>query len=423
MILREVITRFRFETKEQDFRAFEGKLSLIKGGLRNIGSLLGISLGIAGVAAIGKMGLSADRAKFNLERLAGINFHSFRSVLSDIQKKFESIRAGASKIFTESDFDTAAANFAKVFGSGKEQAEQFGRIFEFAAKQARLTGGSVVEISKAIQDAIESGGFDALLDIPGFDQQKKKILEFQQQIMNPNEPGGQVGLRNRMAAVFNILKEASAEQDATIRKMPQKILVADNTAKRLEQTLQKAGDAILETVVPAMQKLIQVLDWVIKKLDIVSNTAAKDGITPGEALAFGGKEEQKDYEAKIAARYGGKGGKKMNLSPLGKKLAALLGAGDIDSIGGNERPEPKPDNGPSAGERFMNFMFTESERAYLRSVFMSPGKGGDSGVTVTNNNTFNIKATEPKETAEEVARHMDRQLNDTRNRMTPTERR
>ena len=71
-VLREVVTRFKFETDKKGVNDFERTMKRLRGGTRRLAKLFGISLGVAGVIAMGKLGISIERARFNMGRLSGL---------------------------------------------------------------------------------------------------------------------------------------------------------------------------------------------------------------------------------------------------------------------------------------------------------------------------------------------------------------
>ena len=390
--LREVITRFRLETNERDYSNFNQKLSTMKGGLRSLATAFGVTLGVGGVIAISRMGLSAERARFDLERLAGVNFGRVREVLGSVSSELETIRGGASNIFRPRQFDEAAANFVKVFGTGKRELDAFGRIFSFAAKQSALTGDNVVEITKAIQDAVSGGGFDALLNIPGFTQYRKQLLEFQQEAMNPGEPGGAVGMQNRMRAILRIINESSDEQARAMKKVPAELLAADKTANKMQETLEKLGSVITKTLVPALEKLVKLLDAIVGKFVDINEKAAKAGVSPG-VYAMG--------EA-----YAGLGDIVKNPGKLAPDMSAMIG------------PDLPKREGQFPVEGFADRM------RYLG--WLPPFKTGtmpEQKTEINITNEFNIRSTDPTEAAREAFRKFNDKMNEARASVPPTERR
>src|SRR5204863_2834454 len=97
-VLREIITRFRLDSKKEDFKAIDQAVAKTKSGLGSLAAAFGITFGIAGGIAIARTGLTAERATFQLKRLAGTNFGALREQFRDIQKELNGIRGGAANI-------------------------------------------------------------------------------------------------------------------------------------------------------------------------------------------------------------------------------------------------------------------------------------------------------------------------------------
>ena len=396
--LREVTTRFRLETNERDYNNFNQKLSTMKGGLRGLAAAFGVTLGVGGAVAISRMGLSAERARYDLERLAGVNFGRVRGVLGIVGKELESIRAGASNVIRPRQFDEAASGFVKVFGTGKRELDAFGRIFSFAAKQSAITGDNVVEITKAIQDSISGGGFDALLNIPGFTQYRKQLLEFQQQAIDPGEPGGAIAIQNRMRAILRIISESSDDQARALKKVPAELLAADKTANKMQESLEKLGDVIIKTLVPALEKLVMLLDSVVGKFSEISEKAKKAGVSPG-LYALG-------------ETYAGLGGILQSPGKLVPDMSSLIGP-DL------------PKSGTKGTGRYSELNENAADRMRFLG-WLPPFRSGtmpEQKTEINITNEINIRSTDPMSAAKETAKQISDTLNEARSSMPPTERR
>lgn len=254
-IIREVVTRFGFEVDEKGAKGIEKRVDGMKKGFGGLGKFIGVALAGTGAKALFGMGQSIDRARFSAERFSGIKLNKLQAEFRATQKELDSIKKGAGEIVTEKEFLVAAAGFTKVFGKGEKQFSTFKDIFAFAAKQASLTGQSVNSIFEQIQGGITGGGFDALLDVPGFDIFKKKMLEFQQQVIDPGEPGGRIALANRLKAISQVITESSSEQEAALKTLPDNIFEADRAAAQTKNTFENLAGSINNVLVPAMKGL------------------------------------------------------------------------------------------------------------------------------------------------------------------------
>lgn len=271
--LRELVTRFRFETSEADFRGFNQKLNSMKSGLNSLASVFGITLGVSGAVAIGRMGLAATQAKVQLQYLAGSDaFTNLRRIFDRVQTQLEGIRAGSSRLFRREQFDQAAAGFVRVFGTGEVKMRDFEKIWRFATVQSGITGRNVTEIVDEMTRAVQSGGFESLLDIPGLTEFRRQMLEFQQGIIDPKEPGFEIARLNRMRMLVAVLDQASTKQDKFLHStklMPQQLLSAAEVANKMRESLQRIGESFDRWIIPAMEKLIKFLDYFMVKFGIM----------------------------------------------------------------------------------------------------------------------------------------------------------
>lgn len=254
-VLREVITRYKFEEDREGAQRLERRLLGFRRNIAGLARLFGVGLGIAGTRAFLSIGQRAAQAEFNLRRFAGQDFSALRNQFQGIQQDLENIRAGTSSIVTRREFDEAAAGFLRVFGRGQRQVRAFGEIFEFAAKQSAITGEHVVGIVDSITRGLETGDFSAFLEFPGFDQRVLRQLEFVQGVIDPQEPGGQIALQQRLRTLTRIFSEFGAEQDRALRQLPANLLEGRRSAKTLQETFENLAKTLQETLVPLLERL------------------------------------------------------------------------------------------------------------------------------------------------------------------------
>ena len=259
-VLREVVTRFKFETDEQAARKVDQRVNKMKRGISGIGKVLGVALGIAGAKALFSFGQGATRAEFTLKNLAGIEFAPLRQSMNRIRNDLDLIRKGAGAIFRERDFDIAAAGFVRTFGAGRKQLELFDQIFRSAAKQSAITGQNVAELVQQLTQAITSGDFSALLELPGIDQSFVKRLEDINELFNLGEIGGQSAIRRRSEALANALEMVTDRQDKSLKNVPAQLLLADRAAKKTQDSTERFAESLNRTLIPVMEKLNIVLD-------------------------------------------------------------------------------------------------------------------------------------------------------------------
>ena len=292
-VLREVVTRFKFETDEQAARKVDQRVNKMKRGIGGIGKLLGVTLGIAGAKALFSFGQGATRAEFSLKNLAGVEFAPLRKNMNKIRDDLNLIREGAGAIFRERDFDIAAAGFVRTFGAGRKELELFDQIFRSAAKQSAITGKNVVELVQQLTQAISSGDFSSLLELPGIDQAFVKRLEDINELFNLGEIGGQSAIRQRSRALSEALKLVTDQQNKSLKEVPGQLLLADQAAKKAQDSTERLAESLNRTLIPVMEKLNIVLD----KFVTTSQSLEKKGFlgTIQESIrsfAEGQKEER-----------------------------------------------------------------------------------------------------------------------------------
>lgn len=296
-VLREVITRFKFETDEQAARKVDKRVNKMKRGIGGIGKLLGVGLGIAGAKALFAFGQGATRAEFTLKNLAGVEFSPLRKSMNRIRDDLNLIREGAGAIFRERDFDIAAAGFVRTFGAGRKELELFDQIFRSSAKQSAITGKNVVELVQQLTQAVTSGDFSALLELPGIDQAFVKRLEDINELFNLGEIGGQSAIRQRSRALADALQTVSDQQNKSLKDIPQQLLLADQAAKKTQDSTERFAESLNRTLIPVMEKLNVVLD----KFVTTSESIEKKGFlgTLQESIRSLGKGSKEERSKRI----------------------------------------------------------------------------------------------------------------------------
>jgi hypothetical protein len=395
--LREVITRFRLDTNERDYSDFNQKLSTMKGGLRSLATAFGVSLGVAGAIGIAKLGNNLERAKFQLDDLLGFDkskIEQMKSAFDSVSKRIEIMRTGASQAFSKHQFDEAAASYVRVFGAGADELDAFGRIFEFAAVQSIRTKKSVVEITDAITNAINTGGLEAFLDIPGFDQKSQKWKQFILDVQNPNEPGGQTAVAQRRAMVMEIMADSAESGKRALEKIPEKLLAADRASNKLQESIEKLGSIITDSLIEPLKELVNILTAVANKFGIIKKAATDAGVNPAAVMTAN------------AAK-------------------ALI----PDSILGGVSTEQAA-QGISKGAEYA---FTKKGRAAWANEIRKEFNAGNANIvqgaeelirgtaSIIITNHYNIQSSDPRKVSEEIVRKQKEQLERAQATTSPTE--
>lgn len=313
-ILREVITRFSFETDKKGVQNFERTMRRMTRGTKKLARLFGITLGAAGVLAMGKLGLSIERARFNMERFTGLNTQQLTKQLANVRGNLDAIKKGFGAKVTERNFFVAGSEFFKTFGKGEQQMAAFRQTFEAAAKLSLATGRNVNELFSSITAGIKSGDLGFLGDLGVTEVQIQNL----QDRLSAIDPGAAftsaVGMGQRMNTVLGLLRARSGQINKELGQIPIDVLDADKAASKMQQTMDSLGRTLTKSMVPALQKLNQLLD----KMVITSKKAEKIGI-------FGAFiEEPATKAAKAAGVPQGVMDVSRGVSTLGKRAISMI---------------------------------------------------------------------------------------------------
>lgn len=265
--LREVTTRFKFETDEAGVRKFNSRIGAMKRSLGKFAKLGLLGLGVSAFTGFNSMVQSAEQARFSLRRLVGTNFKPLRKKFHQIQDEIRKVSNGIAGGFViETDFDVSAVNFFSVLNRGKREMSDFIKIFRFANKESELTGKNVVQIVDTIQSAIQGGSLEGLLSLPNFDIFKKQFEEFILGEINPNEPGGRATIEQRRTRILEILSKAQVEQNASLKKLTPALTASRETGSLLKDTLIDLGSTMRNLLAPVLLKLNDFLKLVNGRL-------------------------------------------------------------------------------------------------------------------------------------------------------------
>lgn len=274
-VLREVITRYKFEVDKKGVDKFERTMSGMRRNTGKLARMFGISLGVAGVAAMGRLGVSIERARFNMQRFSGLSTRQLNQQLKGVRGNLDAIRQGFGSKVTDKNFFTAGTQFFQAFGKGEEQMQAFRRTFELAAKLSLLTGQNVNALFSNITQGIESGNFGFLADIPGFT--KTRIQNLQDQL-NAIAPGGEftsgIGRAQRLNAFLKNTGRSSAVINRNLGQIPDAVFEADRAAASIKKTMDDLAQTLTRLLVPALEKMNILLDKIVQ----TSDKAKRDGL-------------------------------------------------------------------------------------------------------------------------------------------------
>lgn len=278
MILRHLVTRFGFDVDKNGVTQYENTVKGMKRSATRVAGIFGLGFG---AKQLWDAAQGAERAEFLFKRMAKTDFRQLRSVLAETREEMDRIREGSGNLLTTKEFDRSARRFLKDFGSGREQMRLFKDLWSFAARESAITGKNVMEIMSGLQEGIKGGDFGSLLELPGFDQFQKQLQEFQQQAIDPGEPGGRIAIQNRARAFLRIIKQAQDEQNRSLQQLPEELLEANKTSKDFAETMDKLSRTIDDALVPVLKGLNSVFESFNEKLDQFKKSGGVGSFLPG----------------------------------------------------------------------------------------------------------------------------------------------
>lgn len=343
-VLREVITRFKFETDEQAARKVDQRVNKMKRGISGIGKVLGIGLGAAGAKALFSFGQTGERAEHVLRNLVGVDFKPLEQSMIKIRNELNLLQEGAGNVFAPRDFNIAAAGFFRTFKQGRKEIELFDKIFKSAAIQSGNTGENVAQLVQQLTQAVSGGDFSALLKLPGIDQSFVKRIEDINEIFNLGEIGGQAVIKRRMQALSDVLTKTNREQLNSIKSIPPQLLKMQAAEKKLQTGTEDLAVTFNKALIPAMEKLNKVLDKFVSTSDTIEKKGFLGMLQGLVGSAGPEKREKRIEELRSGKRKSGligeiseaqkrgplPGGEK---SPIFKVDIHINGAGDPELVG------------------------------------------------------------------------------------------
>lgn len=270
-VLREVITRFKFETDRAGARKVNRNITQMKRGVRGLTKLFGVTLGVATVRSLFKMGVSLDQARFNMQRFAGIDTTRMKQQFESIQASMNNIRKGAGGVLRLRDFFKSGAQFFQTFGKGEKQTKDFRRTFEFAAKLSAITGRNVHEIFQQITEGLEGGDFSILAEA-GFKKSDIQRIQDLLSEIDPGEFGGDIARQMKLRKFLTEVAKSSGRINKDLSAVPDAVLKANKAAETFKDTIDKLAKLFTDQLVPAIENLNTGLSTLNKLLDFKPKT-------------------------------------------------------------------------------------------------------------------------------------------------------
>lgn len=239
-VLRELISRFSFETDKKSVNNYHKTMGGMQKSAIKLGSILGLSLG--GKALFG-LGVSAKQAEEDLKRLAGTQLETLNNELFVMKQRLDNVQDGASNILRQKTINVLASNFIKDFGNANKEITQFTKLLEVAALQSTITGTSVEEVFTGLVAAIKTGDFSALVGVGGFDLKRQKITEDIIAAKDPKEIGGQFGRDIRTEALFSVIDNNLQEQRKQAANVSRELVALKITSTAVKDKTDELAEA------------------------------------------------------------------------------------------------------------------------------------------------------------------------------------
>lgn len=231
MILRELVSRFSFETDKKSVNEYDRNISQMIGKAKKVGGVLGVAFSLK---KIGDLSIGTAQAKHNMEQFAGTNLGYLESQLETMESRVESIKSGASAVITTDQKRVLAAEHMNTFGNSKESIDTFTQLLESSMYKAANRGENVSDIFSGLQSAIKTGDLSSLTEFKGIDHRKTKFAEALLDIRDPGEPGGQVRQELSRQSVLELLQSVKSGQQEELRNINDTLLIGRTTKNQAE---------------------------------------------------------------------------------------------------------------------------------------------------------------------------------------------
>lgn len=248
-VLRDLVTRFSFDVNKKDVNKYDKTIKGMSSKALKLGAIFGGAFTVKGLV---DSGLAAERASFNLQRLAGTDFSKLQGMLKQTRAELNRIKEGSGDLITDKNFNLSAAKFIEDFGKGNDALKLFNTLLSFSAKQSALTGQNINEMMGTLQQSLSTGDFSFLKQLPEFDRVSVNLFNELNKIFDPNELGGRIGIEQKSSKLSSFLKQAEGSQVKALANLPDSILEANRAAKTFQDTFDKSGKSFNKVASPAV---------------------------------------------------------------------------------------------------------------------------------------------------------------------------
>ncbi len=253
--VRQLTTRFNFETDKRGLKEFRDGMAGAKAAL----------LGIAGALGVGAVAASLTKAGNDLQRSA-VLAKQFTdevtrlddgavSLTGELATAWERVKKAIPGTEVMSDFLNSFVKFRQTFKDAP--LEKFETLFTAAGNLARITGKPLADTFDALHNAVVSGDFDALVEfLPEFDKMDANMQNFVRGLTEV-DPTRVNNVGQRLTFIVGELDKAIPRLQETAKEMMnttaegQWDLLRDNirrTSEELSGPMHQATVALLKPV-------------------------------------------------------------------------------------------------------------------------------------------------------------------------------
>ncbi len=215
--VRQLTTRFSFETDRSGIRKFNQSLAGMKKSVAGLAVAFGATKIVKSLVRLGTgMESSVVRAQRFSQEVKFLRNNTVR-LTGEMSRSWQNVREAIPGRVVLSDFLNGFADFKLFLKGGTMQ--QFNKLFITAGRIAKISGEPAVDVFKRLQEAAASGDISDLQKVfKGIDVKDVKMKQFVDQ-MRAVDPRGIATVTDRVNRFFEIIKANEKELDAFSRRV------------------------------------------------------------------------------------------------------------------------------------------------------------------------------------------------------------
>ena len=215
--VRQLTTRFSFETDRSGIRRFNQSLRSMKRGVAGLATAFGATKVVKSLVRLGTgMEMSVVRAQRFSKEVRFLKNNTVR-LTGAMARAWQNVREAIPGRVILSDFLNGFADFKQFIKGGTM--DQFNKLFIAAGRIAKISGEPVAEVFRSLQEAAKSGDLTILQKVfKGIDVKDVAMQNFINQLRNV-DPRGIATIDDRINGFFRVLKANEKELDQFSRRV------------------------------------------------------------------------------------------------------------------------------------------------------------------------------------------------------------